>query len=92
METNYLDPINKAFWDAAAVAPPPEQLGYVAARAQIEELQLSEPADDIAVENVEVPWKGGSAKASIFRPKTSVGREPCRIIYYMHGGGWVLGR
>ena len=92
MEPYYLDPVNKAFWNAAAVLPPPEQLGYVAARAQIEELQKSEPADDIAVRQFEIPWKEGSAKVSIFRPKSSVGGEPCRMVYYTHGGGWILGR
>jgi hypothetical protein len=53
----YLDPLNKAFADDVALAPPPEQLGYVAARAQIEGLQKSDAAYDIAMDDHEIPWK-----------------------------------
>jgi hypothetical protein len=84
----YLNSVNKAFADDAALAPPLEQLG---ARAQIEDLQKSNAAHDIGIDDHEILWKVGLAKLSIFRPRSLLGGQSSRLIRYLHGGERILG-
>jgi acetyl esterase/lipase len=87
---HYLDPHNAAFAEASAGQPAPHVLGYVKAHAALEGLQQQEPASDIDVETFQVPWEDVSTNVVIFRPKSAP--KPCPMVFYAHGGGWVLGR
>lgn len=88
----YLDPINSAFASAAAQAPQPQDLGYVAARQSLEDIQQPhEPAVHIAIESFEVPGNHGTTSVMVWRPSSSR-NEPRPLVFFAHGGGWVLGR
>ncbi|KIW12754.1 hypothetical protein PV08_07940 [Exophiala spinifera] len=86
---HYLDPHNAAFAAAIVDEPLPHILGYVKGHEALESLQKSEPASDIVTEVFEVPFEDVSTKVTIFRPKSATG--PCPLVYYTHGGGWILG-
>ncbi|KAK5045066.1 hypothetical protein LTR84_010214 [Exophiala bonariae] len=86
---HYLDPQNAAFAEASSKEPLPHVLGYVKAHEAMEELQSQEPASDIDTKIIQVPFEDVSTKVVIFRPKSASG--PCPIVYYTHGGGWILG-
>ena len=86
----YLDPINQAFADASSKGEPLYTKSYVEARQILEGIQKHQPAKDIAVEKVRVPTKAGEVETWIFRPIKATGVLP--MIYYTHGGGWILGR
>ncbi|KAL8389041.1 hypothetical protein RB595_008835 [Gaeumannomyces hyphopodioides] len=87
---HHLDPVNTAFAAAIANEPRPDVLGYVEARKALEEAQKHEPAEDIATETVEVPGEFGPTSVTIVRSK-SLATEKLPMVYYLHGGGWILG-
>ncbi|KAH7028925.1 vegetative specific protein H5 [Microdochium trichocladiopsis] len=86
----FLDVQNTAFAGLIAGEPGPETAGYVAARAGLEQLQKGEPAADIATNVIQVPGKCGPTAVTIVRQKSLAGKK-VPIVYYLHGGGWVLG-
>lgn len=86
----YLDPHNAAFAEAISGKPSPHLLGYAKGHEALEGLQEQEPASDIDVETFQVPWEDVSTNVVIFRPKSAP--KPCPVVFYTHGGGWVLGR
>ena len=88
--TRYLDPHNAAFVAAITGMPPVHILGYVQAREAIEILQEHSPAQDILTKTVEVPTGEETTTAVIFRPKDAP--KMCPMVFYTHGGGWILGR
>ena len=86
---HYLDPHNAAFATAIANAPLPNELGYAEGHKALEDLQKNDPASDITTETIQVPFQDVSTNVMIFRPKASTKSLP--IVFYMHGGGWILG-
>jgi acetyl esterase len=87
---HYLDPHNAAFAEATAGVAMPHILGYAKAHEVLEEAQKREPASDIETETLHVAFEDVSTNVVIFRPKSAPG--PCPMVYYTHGGGWILGR
>jgi len=87
---NYLDPHSAAFAEVAAREPSPHVLGYIKAHESMEDSQTNEPASDIDTETIQVPFEDVSTNVVIFRPKSA--SRPCPIVFYTHGGGWILGR
>lgn len=87
----YLDPINASFAAAIADVPGPEKLGYVGAREALEVLQKHVPASDIATETIQVSGKCGQTSVTISRSK-SLATKQLPMVFYTHGGGWILGR
>jgi len=87
---HYLDPHNAAFAEAISGEPLPHVLGYVKGHEALESLQQQEQASDIVRETIQVPFEDVSTRVVIFRPKSAT--KPCPIVYYTHGGGWILGR
>jgi acetyl esterase/lipase len=86
----YLDPINRKFADAAAEGPPLYTKTYEEAREVLESIQNYKIASDIKSEKVRVPVKGEDITTVIFRPANAQGT--LNLIFYTHGGGWILGR
>ena len=86
----YLDPINRKFADAAADGPPLYTKSYTEAREILENIQSYKPAEDVESEDVKVEVKGENVTTVIFRPKNAQGT--LNMIFYTHGGGWILGR
>lgn len=88
---HYLDPQNTSFADAIANEPAPHQLGAVKAREAMEILQKHEAAPDILTETFQVPGECGPTSVVIVRPK-SLATKQLPMVFYTHGGGWILGR
>ena len=88
--THYLDPHNEAFVASAADAPAPHTLGYAKAREGLETLQKHEPTLDIVTETIAVPMGEETTSVVIFRHKNAP--KICPMVFYAHGGGWVMGR
>ncbi|KAH7399179.1 vegetative specific protein H5 [Phaeosphaeria sp. MPI-PUGE-AT-0046c] len=87
---HHLDPQNAAFVQAIADIPAPHVLGPDKTFAAFESLQLHEPAMDNETETVHVPAEDGSTtKVVSFRPRLA--KKPCNMIFYSHGGGWIMG-
>jgi acetyl esterase len=86
----YLDPQSRAFADAGAKGPPLYEKTYVEARKVLEGIQNYKPSSDISIEEIRIPVGNEHIVTVIFRPK--VAKSPSRMIFYTHGGGWILGR
>jgi acetyl esterase len=86
----YLDPFNRAFADAGAKGPPLYEKTYQEARDVLEGIQNFKPSSDVKLEEVKIPTKVGDVTTVIFRPANASGVLP--MIFYTHGGGWILGR
>jgi acetyl esterase/lipase len=86
----YLDPINRKFADAAAEGPPLYTKTYQEARDILEGIQSYKTASDIKTEEIKVPVNGEDVTTVIFRPTSAQGT--LNMIFYTHGGGWILGR
>ncbi|RHZ57473.1 alpha/beta hydrolase [Aspergillus thermomutatus] len=84
-----LDPVNQSFIDASSGAPPLYTKSYQEARQVLETIQKHQPASDIDHIEKKVPFGTGNVTTIIFRPKAA--RGPLPVIFYTHGGGWVLG-
>ncbi|GAA4698320.1 alpha/beta hydrolase [Phytohabitans rumicis] len=86
-----LEPAAQEFADATANPPYLFDLGPVAGRATVDEVQAGEvdkPAVD--VEDLTVPGgPGGGVSVRIVRPAGASGTLPA--ILYIHGAGWVFG-
>jgi acetyl esterase len=88
---HYLDPLNTALAAAISGEPSPHEMGYAKAREALESLQECEAAPDIVRETLEIPGPDGTAtEVVIFRPKTTLSTLP--MVFYLHGGGWIMGR
>src|ERR1700761_7366187 len=87
----YLDSANQAFVDAGARAggPPLQNLSYKDARQVLEGLQKHTTSGDVGQEEVDVPTSSGSTKCFLYKPASAKGDLP--VIFYFHGGGWILG-
>lgn len=71
-------------------APPLYTLSWEAARKVLENAQSAPTArPDVEIRDVKVPLCSGEVPLRIMRPAGSRGRLP--VIYYIHGGGWVMG-
>lgn len=86
----HLDPQNAAFADAIYGVPEPHELGYIGAFEALEGLQKREAAHDISTETLEISGPDGSTTVVVFRPKAATSHLP--MVYYLHGGGWIMGR
>lgn len=86
----HLDPQNAAFADAIDGAPEPHELGYIGAFDALEDLQKREAARDIVIETIEIPGHDGSTTVVISRPRSAPLKLP--MVFYLHGGGWIMGR
>lgn len=86
----YLDPLNSAFADAVSKQQPLYEKTYQEARDVLEGIQNFTPAPDIQFEEITVLIKGDHVTTVIFRPANAQGVLP--MIFYTHGGGWILGR
>lgn len=87
----HLDRHNAAFAAAIVNEPGPEKLGYEKARESLEMLQKTDPAPDTITETIEVNGKCGSTSVTVVRSKALASKK-LPMIYYAHGGGWILGR
>jgi acetyl esterase len=86
-----LEPAAQQFARAASQGPPLHQLGPVAARGVLEELQAGRTArPDVDGSWVTVREGDVEVRARIVRPWGSSG-EVLPVVLYLHGGGWVLG-
>ena len=88
---HYLDPLNAAFATSISGEPSPHEMGYIKAREALESLQECEAAPDIVREALDVPGPDGtSTEVVIFRPRETLSNLP--MVFYLHGGGWIMGR
>lgn len=90
--TAYLDPVNRAFANTVSQGPPLYTKPVREAREVLEGIQKHEPAKDIRVEELNIPVKTGSVKTYIYRPVAVNAKHAAPVIFYTHGGGWILGR
>lgn len=86
----HLDPQNAAFAETIFGAPEPHELGYIGAFEALEGLQKCEAAKDIAIETIQVPGPDESTTVVISRPRSAPSNLP--MVFYLHGGGWIMGR
>ncbi len=86
----YLDPTNQKFVDSLAGGEPLYGKSYVDARKVLEGIQNFKPSADVSQEKVSIEANGAPVETVIFRPAKATG--VLKLIYYTHGGGWVLGR
>ena len=87
--TVYLDPLNRAFADAAATQPPLESLTVEQFRAEVELLQQHEPLPGVTRTKFMVPFEDG-VTTYVFKPDGSTGNLP--VVFFFHGGAWVGGK
>jgi acetyl esterase len=87
--TVYLDPLNRAFADAAATQPPLESLTVEQFRAEVELLQQHGPLPGLTRTKFIVPFEDGVI-TYIFKPDGSTGNLP--VVFFFHGGAWVGGK
>ncbi len=85
-----LEPSAQDVVDATSVPPFIYELGPVAARKVLDDLQAN-PSGLLSIDEewITVPAAVGDARVRIVRPSGSSGVLP--VIVYMHGGGWILG-
>lgn len=88
---SYLDPHNASFAAAIADDPGPHLLGYEKGREALEMLQKHEAAPDVVTETIEVPGKCGPTSVTVVKTKAQATKK-LPMVYYLHGGGWILGR
>lgn len=88
---HYLDPQNASFATEIVDEPGPHELGYVKGREALEVLQKHETAPDISTETFDVEGKCGPTSVTIVRLK-SLATKHLPVVFYTHGGGWILGR
>lgn len=71
--------------------PPLYTLSYQDARAVLAAAQSGPtPRPEADVTDFEIPFgEGGAVELRIVRPKGGRGRLP--VVFYIHGGGWVMG-
>jgi acetyl esterase/lipase len=88
---HYLDQLNTSFAAAISGEPPPHEMGYAKAREALESLQDCEAAPDIVRETLGIHGPDGTpTEVVIFRPRTT--RSTLPMVFYLHGGGWIMGR
>lgn len=82
---------------AALLAAMPRMTGFTVEQipamrqARLDQLAAIQLSDAVERSDFEVPGYGGAPdiKIRVHRPKTATGRLPC--LYFMHGGGYVMG-
>lgn len=89
--TPYLDPLNRSFADAVSQGPPLYEKSFAEAREVLETIQAGSGASDIKVEQIQVATKEGDVTTVIFRP-AEFATKTLPVVFYTHGGGWILGR
>jgi acetyl esterase/lipase len=85
----YLDPQNQALVQSLQ-GPPLYEKTYVDARQVLEDIQNFKASSDVEQEHLDVQVNGEAIKTVIFRPAGAKG--VLKLIFYTHGGGWILGR
>jgi acetyl esterase/lipase len=88
--SDILDPINQDFVKKLSQGPPLHEKTPQEAREIAETLQKHTPAADISQAKIDIPFDGRKVQTVIFKPKIAQGTLP--VIFYTHGGGWILGR
>jgi acetyl esterase len=85
-----LEPAAQQLADATAGPPFLSELGHLAARELLDDLQAG-PVQKLPVDEewVTVPAAVGDVRVRVIKPQASDGNLP--VILYLHGGGWVLG-
>jgi acetyl esterase/lipase len=85
-----LEPAAQELADATATPPFLYEIGPIAARKILDDLQ-SAPIDKLPIDEewITVPAAVGDVRVRIVKPRGPTGTLP--VIVYMHGGGWVLG-
>lgn len=85
-----LERASRDFADATSTPPFLYQLTPADARKVLDDVQAA-PIDKLPVMDrwINVPAEVGDVRVRIVRPPDAVGTLP--VIFYMHGGGWVLG-
>lgn len=87
-----LDPINTKFAAAINGLPAPHEMGgYHNAYQNLEDLQKHTLAEDISTETIQVEGKYGPTSVTLVRLKSLVDKE-LPMVFYTHGGGWIMGR
>jgi acetyl esterase len=88
--TIVLEPAAQDLADATAKPPYLYELGALAARKVLDDLQAA-PVDKLPVDEewVTVPAAVGDVRVRLVRPQGVEG--PLPVVVYMHGGGWILG-
>jgi acetyl esterase/lipase len=90
MSIHILEPAAKDFADATATPPFLYELGPVAARKVLDDVQAAPVAKpDVDERWIVVPAEAGEVAVRIVRPLNST--RPLPVILYVHGGGWILG-
>jgi acetyl esterase len=87
----YLDPDTQAFVDAGAKSggPPLQELSAAEAREMFENLQKHTPSTDVMQQEIDVTVGSDNVKSFLYKPTSAKGDLP--LIFYFHGGGWILG-
>ena len=85
----YLDPLNRAFANVAAAAPPLQDLTVEQFRAEVEQLQQHTPAPGATRTEFVVDFEDG-VTTYIFKPDGATGNLP--VVFFIHGGAWIAGR
>jgi acetyl esterase len=85
-----LEPAAQQLADATAGPPFLSELGHLAARKLLDDVQAG-PVQKLPVDEewVTVPAAVGDVRVRVIKPQASDGNLP--VILYLHGGGWVLG-
>jgi acetyl esterase len=88
--TIVLEPAARDLTDATSKPPFLYDLGPVAARKVLDDLQAA-PVDKLPIDEewITVPAAVGDVRVRIVRPQGTSGTLP--VVVYMHGGGWILG-
>ena len=88
--TIVLEPAARDLTDATSKPPFLYDLGPVAARKVLDDLQAA-PVDKLPIDEewITVPAAVGDVRVRIVRPQGTSGALPVAV--YMHGGGWILG-
>ncbi|AZL89214.1 alpha/beta hydrolase [Megavirus baoshan] len=89
-ETIYLDSQTKKFVDSISNAKPIYTLSLNDARDVLNNIQKDESyKNKIDIQHLNVTTDKANIDLDIFRPKNNKTKLP--IVYYVHGGGWILG-
>jgi acetyl esterase/lipase len=65
--------------------------GYAEAHKSFEELQKHTAALDIVTDTIEIAGKFGPTIVTLVRAKALLNQQ-LPMVFYTHGGGWILGR
>jgi acetyl esterase/lipase len=87
-----LDPTNAKFAAAINGLPAPHQMGGPQhAYQNLEDLQKHTSPADISTETIQVEGQYGPTTVTLVRLKSLIDKE-LPMVFYTHGGGWIMGR